>query len=57
MINIECTIVNSILDIFKKIGLQAIADKKEIKSVLDLIIINDLIEWAECIQDATIREA
>ena len=57
MINIECTIVNSILDIFKKIGLQAVADKKEIKSVLDLIIINDLIEWAECIQDATIREA
>lgn len=44
------------MDKFKKLSLQAQPDNKGFKAIMNLIIISDLIEWAEVLEDATQKE-
>lgn len=57
MIDINCTILSSIMDKINRISLQAENDPSALKAILALIIVNDLIEWAEVLEDATKKEA
>lgn len=57
MIDFYCTIKNNILDKIKKLSLQMQADPKGFRQLLSLIIVDDMIQWAEDLDDASATEA
>jgi len=51
MININSTIYKSIIDKFGQLRYQAKDDPKAFKAILDVIILDDMLEWASGLDD------
>jgi hypothetical protein len=46
MINVDKTIYKNVLDVVNRMRYQADNDKNAFKAILQLVFINDMIEWA-----------
>ncbi len=56
MVNIDCTLIQSIYDKVKRLSLQGQTDSIGFKRLLSIIILNDIIKWAEANRDTSIDE-
>lgn len=53
MIDIECTLIKNIQDKIKKLSLQGVSDSIGFRQLLSIVMLTDLIEWAEALQDTS----
>jgi hypothetical protein len=56
MINLDCTLLKSIEAQIKKASINAEFDSLVLNKILALIILTDIIQWAEKIQPESIEE-
>lgn len=56
MIDINSTIYKSIVDQFAQLRYQAIDNPKAFKAILDVIILDDMLEWASGLDDRQERQ-
>lgn len=53
MVDIECTLIKNIQDKIKKLSLQGVSDSLGFRQLLSIVMVTDLIEWAESLQDTS----